>query len=77
MKSGVQKMLWIQRYADYFDTGEPEVIFSRRSFMGYWKLLPTDFFFWLQALLGQPLRISFALERVHGASVVVPRLPNA
>ncbi|XVE78414.1 hypothetical protein DITRI_Ditri13aG0143100 [Diplodiscus trichospermus] len=30
-----------------------------------------------KALLGRPLRISFALERVRGAPVVVPRLPNA
>ncbi|XWS47399.1 hypothetical protein CRYUN_Cryun14cG0149000 [Craigia yunnanensis] len=30
-----------------------------------------------KALLGRPLRISFALEKVRGAPVVVPRLPNA
>ncbi|KAK9924487.1 hypothetical protein M0R45_032853 [Rubus argutus] len=29
-----------------------------------------------KALLGRPLRISFALERVRGGSVVVPRLPG-
>ncbi|KAK8496267.1 hypothetical protein V6N13_130336 [Hibiscus sabdariffa] len=29
-----------------------------------------------KALLGRPLRISFALEKVRGAPVVVPRLPN-
>ncbi|OMO84761.1 hypothetical protein COLO4_21861 [Corchorus olitorius] len=29
------------------------------------------------ALLGRPLRISFALEKVRGAPVVVPRLTNA
>ncbi|KAE8670505.1 Glycine-rich RNA-binding protein 4 [Hibiscus syriacus] len=29
-----------------------------------------------KALLGGPLRISFALEKVRGAPVVVPRLPN-
>lgn len=28
-----------------------------------------------KALMGRPLRISFALERVRGGSVVVPRLP--
>ncbi|OMO88859.1 hypothetical protein CCACVL1_08158 [Corchorus capsularis] len=30
-----------------------------------------------KALLGRPLRISFALEKVRGAPVVVPRLTNA
>ncbi|WCJ37509.1 RNA-binding (RRM/RBD/RNP motifs) family protein [Euphorbia peplus] len=30
-----------------------------------------------KALLGRPLRVSFALERVRGGSVVVPRLSNA
>ncbi|GLT28318.1 hypothetical protein SLA2020_032600 [Shorea laevis] len=29
-----------------------------------------------KALLGRPLRISFALERVRGGPVVVPRLPS-
>ncbi|XP_022759881.1 33 kDa ribonucleoprotein, chloroplastic isoform X2 [Durio zibethinus] len=29
-----------------------------------------------KALLGRPLRISFALEKVRGAPVVVPRLPS-
>ncbi|GMN53766.1 hypothetical protein TIFTF001_022900 [Ficus carica] len=29
-----------------------------------------------KALLGRPLRISFALEKVRGAPVVVPRLAN-
>ncbi|KAJ6973316.1 hypothetical protein NC653_033604 [Populus alba x Populus x berolinensis] len=29
-----------------------------------------------KALLGRPLRISYALERVRGGPVVVPRLPN-
>ncbi|EOX93311.1 hypothetical protein QUC31_004067 [Theobroma cacao] len=29
-----------------------------------------------KALLGRPLRISFALEKIRGAPVVVPRLPN-
>lgn len=28
----------------------------------------------LQALLGRPLRISFAMEKVRGAPVVVPRI---
>lgn len=30
--------------------------------------------FMLQALLGRPLRISFALEKVRGGPVVVPRV---
>ncbi|XP_044465550.1 glycine-rich RNA-binding protein 4, mitochondrial [Mangifera indica] len=30
-----------------------------------------------KALLGRPLRISFALERVRGEPIVVPRLTNA
>uniref|UniRef100_A0A2P2J5B2 Glycine-rich RNA-binding protein n=1 Tax=Rhizophora mucronata TaxID=61149 RepID=A0A2P2J5B2_RHIMU len=29
-----------------------------------------------KALLGRPLRVSFALEKVRGAPVVVPRLQN-
>ncbi|KAL2466292.1 RNA-binding (RRM/RBD/RNP motif) family protein [Abeliophyllum distichum] len=29
-----------------------------------------------KAFLGRPLRITFALEKVRGAPVVVPRLPN-
>ncbi|KAL6144458.1 hypothetical protein ACLB2K_055151 [Fragaria x ananassa] len=29
-----------------------------------------------KALMGRPLRISFALERVRGGHVVVPRLPG-
>ncbi|PRQ52707.1 putative nucleotide-binding alpha-beta plait domain-containing protein [Rosa chinensis] len=29
-----------------------------------------------KALMGRPLRISFALERVRGGTVVVPRLPG-
>ncbi|KAB5527655.1 hypothetical protein DKX38_021502 [Salix brachista] len=29
-----------------------------------------------KALLGRPLRISYALERARGGPVVVPRLPN-
>ncbi|XP_050379901.1 glycine-rich RNA-binding protein 4, mitochondrial-like [Argentina anserina] len=29
-----------------------------------------------KALMGRPLRISFALERVRGGQVVVPRLPS-
>ncbi|KAJ4848998.1 hypothetical protein Tsubulata_041275 [Turnera subulata] len=29
-----------------------------------------------KALLGRPLRISFALEKVRGGPVVVPRVPN-
>ncbi|KDP36024.1 hypothetical protein JCGZ_09990 [Jatropha curcas] len=30
-----------------------------------------------KALLGRPLRVSFALEKVRGGPVVVPRLSNA
>ncbi|KAM0947013.1 putative RNA recognition motif domain, nucleotide-binding alpha-beta plait domain superfamily [Dioscorea sansibarensis] len=30
-----------------------------------------------KAFLGRPLRISFALEKVRGGPVVVPRLPNS
>lgn len=32
---------------------------------------------YLQALMGRPLRISFALDKVRGGPVVVPRLTNA
>ena len=32
--------------------------------------------FWFQALLGRPLRISFAFEKARGGPVVVPRLSN-
>jgi hypothetical protein len=32
------------------------------------------FLFILQVMLGRPLRISFALDKVRGAPVVVPRL---
>lgn len=71
MKPGVLKMLWMERYSRlYLFLLNPEVIFGN----GFQLII---FFRLLQALLGRPLRISFALERVRGAPVVVPRLPNA
>lgn len=33
--------------------------------------------FFFQAYLGRPLRISYALEKVRGGPVVVPRLANS
>ena len=43
MKPDVQKMLWMERYADYSLLLNPEVIFPRRSFYGILEtLLPTD-----------------------------------
>lgn len=76
MKPDVLKMLWMERYADYFDSLEPEVVLPRRSFYEIFETASKLIFFWLQALLGRPLRISFALEKIRGAPVVVPRLPN-
>lgn len=65
-KPVVQKMPWMERWADNY-----KMLYFSLVIIA-WNFQLTLFFF--QAFLGRPLRVSFALEKVRGAPVVVPRL---
>jgi hypothetical protein len=68
MKLSVPRMLWMERYSF--------VVLNICQQLRLEKIQQMNLPIILQVMLGRPLRISYALEKVRGTQVIVPRLSS-
>jgi hypothetical protein len=69
MKLSVPRMLWMERYSFVVLNICQQLRLEKIQQMNLPMLI-------LQVMLGRPLRISYALEKVRGTQVIVPRLSS-